>query len=214
MSIAPRTWLFDLDNTLHDANPHIFPHIHRLMTAYLCEHLQLDDDAATTLRQGYWMRYGTTLVGMMRHHGTDPQHFLLHTHQIPDLEHKVIAERGLEAMLRRLPGRKIIFSNAPLRYIEAVIAVAGIGRCFDSIYSVERLRFQPKPAIGGFLRLLHDERLDPRSCIMVEDTLPNLETAKRLGMKTVWVSTSTRQPPYVDIRVPSALNLPSRLARL
>ena len=214
MSITPRTWLFDLDNTLHDANPHIFPHIHRLMTAYLCEHLQLDDTAATTLRQGYWARYGTTLVGMMRHHGTDPHHFLLHTHQIPDIEHKVIAERGLEAMLQRLPGRKIIFSNAPLHYIEAVMAVAGIGRCFDTIYSVERLRFQPKPAIGGFLRLLHDERLNPRSCIMIEDTLPNLETAKRLGMKTVWVSASTRQPPYVDIRVPSVLALPSRLARL
>ena len=29
------TWIFDLDNTLHDATPHIFPHINRSMTAYL-----------------------------------------------------------------------------------------------------------------------------------------------------------------------------------
>jgi acetylglutamate kinase len=42
-----RTWIFDLDNTLHDARPHIFPHIDRSMTAYLAEHLDLGADAAT-----------------------------------------------------------------------------------------------------------------------------------------------------------------------
>ena len=214
MNTKPPVWLFDLDNTLHDADPHIFPHIHQLMTEYLCKHLHVDDKTATQLRQRYWARYGITLLGMMRHHGTDPHHFLHHTHQIPDLEEKVITERGLEAMLQRLPGRKIIFSNAPLTYIEDIIAIAGIARCFESIYSIERLRFEPKPSIGGFIRLLRNEGLDPRSCVMVEDTLPNLKTAKRLGMKTVWVSARTRRPPYVDIRVPSVLALPDRLERL
>ncbi|MFZ4535083.1 pyrimidine 5'-nucleotidase [Propionivibrio sp.] len=209
-----RTWLFDLDNTLHNATPHIFPHINRSMTAYICEHLNVDETEAARLRQDYWQRYGATLLGLMRHHGTDPHHFLHHTHQFPDLERSVIAERGLKAMLRRLPGRKIIFSNAPLKYTESVLAITGIRSCFDTVYTVERLRFQPKPAIAGFLRLLHDERLDPRSCIMVEDTLPNLKTAKRLGMKTVWVSASTRRPPYADVRVASVLDLPKRLGRL
>ena len=211
---ARRTWLFDLDNTLHNASPHIFPHISRAMMVYMCEHLEIDEAEATRLRQNYWQRYGATLLGLMRHHGTDPVHFLHHTHQIPDLPKIVIAERSLKAMLRRLPGRKIIFSNAPLKYAEAVLAITGIRRCFDAVYAVEQLRFQPKPAIGGFLRLLRDERLDPRACIMVEDTLPNLKTAKRLGMKTVWVSTCTRQPPCVDVRLPSVLDLPRRLGKL
>jgi putative hydrolase of the HAD superfamily len=214
VSIAPRTWLFDLDNTLHDASRHIFPHINRAMTAYICEHLQIDDAAAARLRHSYWQRYGATLLGLMRHHGTDPHHFLRHTHQFPDLARIVIAERGLRAMLRRLPGRKIIFSNAPLNYTEAVLAIAGIRRCFDTVYCVERLRFQPKPAVSGFIHLLRNEGLDPRSCIMVEDTLANLKTAKRLGMKTVWVSACTRQPPCADVKVASVLELPQRLGRL
>lgn len=209
-----RTWLFDLDNTLHNASPHIFPHISRAMMAYMCEHLDVDEAEATRLRQNYWQRYGATLLGLMRHHGTDPVHFLHHTHQIPNLPNIVIAERSLKAMLRRLPGRKIIFSNAPLKYAEAVLAITGIRRCFDAVYAVEQLRFQPKPAIGGFLRLLRDEGLAPRACVMVEDTLPNLKTAKRLGMKTVWVSTCTRQPPCVDVRLASVLDLPRRLGRL
>ena len=213
-SRGTRTWLFDLDNTLHNASPHIFPHISRAMMAYMCQHLEVDEAEATRLRQNYWQRYGATLLGLMRHHGTDPHHFLHHTHQFPDLQKIVIAERGLKAMLHRLPGRKIIFSNAPRKYAEAVLAITGIGRCFDAVYAVEQLRFQPKPAIGGFLRLLHDEMLDPRACIMVEDTLPNLKTAKRLGMKTVWVSACTRLPPCVDVRLASVLDLPGRLGQL
>lgn len=209
-----RTWLFDLDNTLHNASAHIFPHISRSMMAYMCEHLKVDEAEATRLRTTYWQRYGATMLGLMRHHAIDPHHFLHHTHQFPDLPKIVIAERSLKAMLRRLPGRKLIFSNAPKKYAEAVLAVTGIRHCFDAVYAVERLRFEPKPAIGGFLRLLRDEKLDPRDCIMVEDTLANLKTAKRLGMKTVWVSTSTRRSPCVDVRLASVLDLPERLGRL
>jgi putative hydrolase of the HAD superfamily len=49
---------------------------------------------------------------------------------------------------------------------------------------------------------------------MVEDSLANLQTAKRLGMTTVWVSGSTRQPPWVDLRLVSVLDLPRHLQRL
>jgi len=184
------------------------------MVDYIGQILNIDEAEATRLRESYWRRYGATLLGMMRHHDIDPRHFLHHTHQFPDLQRLVIAERGLKAMLRRLPGRKIIFSNAPLVYTEAVLSIAGIRRCFDAVYSVERLRFQPKPAISGFLRVLRDEGLDPRSCVMVEDTLVNLKTAKRLGMKTVWVSACTRQSPCVDVKVGTVMDLPKRLGQL
>ena len=209
-----RTWLFDLDNTLHNADPHVFPHIHRSMMAYICQHLNMDEATATALRQHYWKRYGATLMGLMRHHGTDPHHFLHHTHQIPDLERNIIGERGLKHLLRRLPGRKIIFSNAPLKYTEAVLAALDIRRCFDTVYCVERIRFRPKPSSSGFLQILRNEGLNPRNCIMVEDSLPNLVTAKRLGMKTVWVSARTRQSPFVDVKLASLLDLPSRLRQL
>ncbi len=183
------------------------------MVAYIRDHLGVDAEQATKIRQDYWQRYGATLLGMMRHHGTDPHHFLWHTHQFPDLKRLLVWERGLKAMLGRLPGRKIVFSNAPARYSEAVLELIGIRSCFDAVYSVERIRFQPKPAVGGFRHLLRSERLAAGRCIMVEDALPNLRTAKRLGMKTVWVSASTRQPAWVDRRLVSILDLPRCLRR-
>ncbi len=176
-----KVWLFELDNTLHDANPHIFPHINRAMTAYIGELLGVEEEEASRIRQGYWQRYGATLLGLMRHHGTDPHHFLWHTHQFPDLKRMVVFESGLKAMLKRLPGRKIVFSNAPRHYTTAILGLTGIAGFFDAIYSVEHLRFRPKPSAAGFRNLLRAENLDGRRCILVEDTLANLKTAKVWG---------------------------------
>jgi putative hydrolase of the HAD superfamily len=209
-----RAWIFDLDNTLHDATPHIFPHINRAMTEYLQSELGLDRDAAHLLRQQYWRRYGATLLGLMRHHGTDPMHFLWHTHQFPDLKRMLIREPMLRTTLRRLPGRKFVFSNAPVHYSKAVLKALAISDIFDAVFSIERIRFRPKPSAHGFLRLARANHLRPRRCIMVEDTLANLRTAKKLGMKTVWVTRERRAPRYVDINIASLSELRACLPRL
>ena len=194
-----RTWIFDLDNTLHNASPHIFPHINRAMTEYLQEHLGLDETAASELRRHYWKRYGATLTGLMRHHQTDPRHFLWHTHQFPELDRMLVREPQLRATLQRLPGRKLVFSNAPVHYSRAVLKALAIADLFDDVFSIERTRFRPKPDSYGFLRMCRANHLKPQRCIMVEDSLDNLRTASRLGMKTVWVTRAARTPGSVDV---------------
>ncbi|MCL2635264.1 MAG: pyrimidine 5'-nucleotidase [Betaproteobacteria bacterium] len=211
---AGRTWLFDLDNTLHNATPHIFPHINRSMRAYIERHLGVDAQQANRIRQEYWMRYGATLLGMMRHHGTDPRHFLRETHQFPDLRRMIVFEKPLLHALRRLSGRRIVFSNAPRHYAEAVLRITGLERCFDALYAVENLNYRPKPQAAGFRALLRAEKLDPRRCIMVEDSVSNLVTAKKLGMRTVLVSTGSRRSPCVDVKVRSVVDLPRHCGRL
>lgn len=196
-----RVWLFDLDNTLHEASPHIFPHINRAMGDYIARHLGVDRRAASQLRQHYWERYGATLRGLMRHHDVDPRHFLWHTHQFPDLPAMVVFDPAVRAMLGALPGRKLVFSNAPRHYTEQILNLTGLRRRVQSVYTVEDLRFQPKPLRGGFRRLLRAEGLDPRRCILVEDSLANLITAKALGMTTVWITPSLRNHPAVDYRL-------------
>ena len=209
-----RVWIFDLDNTLHNARPHIFPHINRAMTAYLQAHLGLDEAAAGELRRQYWTRYGATLLGLMRHHQTDPRHFLWHTHHLPDLERMLVREPWLRATVRRLPGRKYVFSNAPVHYAHAVLKALAIADLFDDVFSIEHTRFRPKPDSYGFLRLCRNNRLRPQRCIMVEDSLENLRTAARLGMKTVWVTREARAPGHVDVKIANLMQLPRRLAYL
>lgn len=205
---ARRVWIFDLDDTLHDASAHIFPHINRSMTQYLMTHLDLCEEDACAMRRDYWHRYGATLHGLIRHHGTDPHHFLHHTHQFPNLTTMVLRARGLRTALLRLKGRKVVFTNAPMAYAEQVLHLLGIRDLFQSVFSIESSRFHPKPAKQGFLRILKALRISATRCVMVEDSLPALRTAKGLGMKTVYVNPNSRRPSFVDARIGTILALP------
>jgi putative hydrolase of the HAD superfamily len=209
-----RIWVFDLDNTLHNASLHIFPHINSAMTAYLQLHLGLDETAAGELRKDYWRRYGATLIGMMRHHATDPQHFLRATHDFPQIGKMLVQEPGLRATLRRLPGRKLVFSNSPVHYSLAVLDALGIADIFDDVFSIEHTDYRPKPDSHGFIKLCRRNRIHARACIMVEDTLENLRTAKKLGMSTVWMARAAGIPGYVDFSIRSLLQLPRLAWRL
>jgi putative hydrolase of the HAD superfamily len=207
-TLGQRVWIFDLDDTLHDASAHIFPHINRNMTQYLMNCLHLNEAEANQLRQLYWLKYGATLHGLMRHHGTDPHHFLHHTHQFPQLKNMVLRTRGLGAMISRLPGRKFVFTNAPLAYAEQVLKLLRIQRLFEGVFSIESTGFQPKPSLAGFMCMLRHFRLHAPHCVMVEDSLPALRTAKRLGMKAVHVSCATNRSSHVDASIRSVLALP------
>ncbi len=214
MRAVHRAWIFDLDDTLHDAGRHVLPHINRAMTDYVVRHLDVDEDRANEVRVQYWRRYGATLLGLMRNHGVDPHHFLWHTHQFDDLPGMVLAHPALSRALSRLPGRKFVFTNAPQHYASAVLRVLGVARHFEAVFSIEHTRFRPKPEATGFRRLMQRHGLHPRACVMVEDSLPNLVTARRLGMRTVLVGPGASRSAVVDVAVRSVTELPRWLDAL
>jgi putative hydrolase of the HAD superfamily len=213
--LAPsrRVWIFDLDNTLHDATAHIFPSMHGQINAFLQREFSVDEEGANRMRRDFWLRYGTTLNGLMRHHGTDPQRFLAQTHVFPELADLVVHENALKHALGRLGGMKLVFSNAPRHYVEGVLRAMGLARYFDAVYSIEDARYRGKPALHGFRMLLRKHRLDPHRCAFIDDVLENLRTAHRLGMSTVWVSKAKRRVSFVDLRISSVVELPGLVFR-
>ena len=202
-----KIWIFDLDDTLHDASSHIFPVMNRAMTQYIMDQLNIDEPAAHQLRQHYWRIYGATLKGLMRHHGVDAYHFLKETHRLMDLPNMVIQVKRLKHMLQQLDGRKCIFTNAPREYALRVLALMGLNDCFELVFSVESTKFHAKPSVRGFNMLLATLNVNARDCIMLEDNLPALMTAKRLGMRTIWVTQRLNKPNFVDYRIDSVLAL-------
>ncbi|WP_454719678.1 MULTISPECIES: pyrimidine 5'-nucleotidase [Cupriavidus] len=185
-------WLFDLDNTLHDASHAIFPAINRLMTAYVARVIGCDEATASEVRVKYWQRYGATLLGMIRHHGVDPADFLRAAHDFPELAQMVRAQRGLAAHLKRLPGRKILVTNAPAQYARAVLHVAGIAQCFERVVAVEDMwvhgHLRPKPDRRMLRRLLAQQGVAPHRAVLVEDTLSHLKRYAGTGIRTAWVT--------------------------
>ncbi len=206
-----RVWIFDLDNTLHDARARIFPAMHGQINAFLRKRFDVDEAGANAMREHFWRTYGTTLDGLMRHHGVHPREFLAETHVFPELADMVVHENAVRHALRVLGGTKLVFSNAPRHYVWQVLRAIRLDRYFDAVYSIEDARYRGKPALHGFHHLLRQHDLDPHRCAMVDDMLENLRAAHRLGMSTVWVSAVRRRVPYVDACIASVTELPRRI---
>ena len=202
-----KIWIFDLDDTLHDASANIFPEMHQHMVRYIQNTLSLTEHHAEQLRAHYWRMYGATLKGLVRHHNIDAHHFLRHTHTFTDLPSMVIQVKRLRSLLKKLPGRKCVFTNGQRDYALAVLEIMGIADCFELVFSVESAKLHAKPSVRGFKMLLQTLKANARDCIMLEDSLPALMTAKRLGMKTIWVTKQLQKPSFVDYRINSVLAL-------
>jgi len=191
MAASNTVWLFDLDNTLHDASHAAFGATNRAMTEYMVEHLGLDFDAASALRQHYWHHYGATLLGLVRHHGVSAAHFLEQTHRLPELEAKLRTSAHDRAVLRRLPGRKFILTNAPRAYALRVMDTLRLTDAFDGILCIEDMtmfgQHRPKPDARMFRHVLARLKVRPEHCVLVEDTLAHQKSAHGLGMRTVWM---------------------------
>jgi putative hydrolase of the HAD superfamily len=221
-----RVWLFDLDDTLHDASTASMPHLHVSFGEYIQTHLGLSKVESDALRRRYWLRYGATLLGLVRHHGVHPAHFLHHTHLLPGLEARVRGHGADLAALARLPGRKVILTNAPAAYAWRVLKALGIQRWFDGVLSIEDMRMfgtlRPKPDTRMLRHVAARLGVPASGCVLVEDTLVHQKAARRVGMKTVWMQRWSRaahvgrapgqvfkpgRPSYVDRRVTCLLDL-------
>ncbi|MFZ6864290.1 pyrimidine 5'-nucleotidase [Undibacterium sp. Ji67W] len=218
-------WLFDLDNTLHNASHAIFPAINRNMNAYIAEVLgdgtkPADEATVNAVRQDYYQRYGVTMLGMVRHHGVKAEEFLQAAHAFDDLRAMIRAQRGLVRILHRLPGKKILFTNAPKDYSQRVMRHLKLHRHFDAHISVEQMRvhgkLQPKPSRPFLHKLLAMNRLSAKQCVLVEDSLDNLRAAKSVGLRTVLIKGYTpahlhqRPAACVDLSTTSVLGLSQR----
>jgi putative hydrolase of the HAD superfamily len=196
-----KIWIFDLDDTLHDASSKIFPRINQSMTAYVSQKLNISHDAAHELRDQYWKVYGATLKGLMENHDVDPKEFLLKTHDAHELSKFVKQSHALKNTLKKLKGKKIVFTNAPLHYAIAIIKSLKIERHFSAVYSIETTKYNPKPSLYAFRKILRHLGEKPHQCTMVEDDLANLKTAHKIGMKTVLVSRQNKKTVFVNKRI-------------
>jgi putative hydrolase of the HAD superfamily len=196
----PAVWLFDLDNTLHDAGDFVFGELNRSMTEFVRRELDLSRDEADQLRRHYWLRYGATLLGLVRHHGVKAAHFLHDTHRLPGLEQRVTGHRHDLAALARLPGKRIVLTNAPRHYAQRVLRALRIEHLFDGVLAIEDMamfgQLRPKPDARMLRRVAARLRVPPGRCVLVEDTLVHQKAARRVGMGTVWMQRYARRPRH------------------
>ena len=178
-------WIFDLDNTLYSGKTKVFEQVDKKMSKYISEKLNVSIDEAKKIQKNYFHEYNTTLNGMIKNHKIDANEFLEFVHDI-DIDF-LKKDLELQKELLKLKGKKIIFTNGSRKHALNVTQKIGIDQCFDDIFDIVDSNFVPKPAIEPYNELVKKHKIDPKSCLFVEDIARNLKPAYEMGMKTVWI---------------------------
>lgn len=195
-------WVFDLDNTLYPAECDLFGLMDERMGAYVSDLLGVGLADARAIQKHYFYEHGTTLAGLMVHHDVDPHHYLDFVHDI-DLD-RLSPDPGLARLIKALPGRKLVLTNADTPYALKVLERRGLADCFEAIFDIHDARYRPKPDPEPYRAFCARHGVDSARATMFEDMARNLRPAKELGMATVWINNGSEQagadacPSFID----------------
>ena len=179
------TWIFDLDNTLYSADSGIFQQVHDLMSKFVSKHLNVEIKKAKEIQRKYYKQHGTTLRGMMDNHGVDPEYFLKEVHK---LDYSTVdSNKKLNEELKKLKGRKIIYTNANLQHALDVLDRIELSNFFDYIFDIKMANYIPKPDLQPYKQIIKDFNLNPSTSAMFDDIAKNLVPAKKVGFTSIWI---------------------------
>ena len=179
-------WIFDLDNTLYPEDENIFPQVKKRIIEFISIEFQIDTVSANKKRKKLYNKYGTSLRGLMLENKINPEKFLEYVH---DIDLSIIKKNlKLNSALKKINGKKYIFTNGSFKHAESVLQKLGIEKNFHSIHSIETSGYIPKPSKHAYEKMILKENIDVLRSIMFEDTNWNLQTAKMLGITTVLIS--------------------------
>ena len=178
-------WIFDLDNTLYSGQTKVFSEVDKKMSSFISEKFDVDLIEAKKIQKEYFYEYGTTLSGLMKKKNVDPNEFLEFVHDI-DISW-LPKDEFLRDELIKIKEKKYIFSNGSHAHIENVTNQLGIDGLFDGAFDITDADFVPKPHLDPYKKLIEKFNINPEETVFIEDIAKNLEPAKKLGMKTVWL---------------------------
>ena len=178
-------WFFDLDNTLYCANSGIFDQIHKKMSEFISTNLNVSLEKAKLLQKKYFVENGTTLYGLMLNHNINPEKFLDYVH---DIDFSIVKpDNELNDLIKKIPEKKIIFTNANISYVKKILKNLNLENIFDDIYDIEKMDYLPKPNLNTYKKLISTYNFDVKKAILFDDIPQNLLPAADLGLKTVQV---------------------------
>ena len=178
-------WIFDLDNTLYADETKVFDQVDKKMSKYISEKLNVNITEAKEIQKNYFHKYNTTLNGMIKNHKIDANEFLEFVH---DIDVNFLKKNyGLGEELKKLDGKRIIYTNGSKKHALNVTKKIGIDQYFDGIFDIVDSNFVPKPLIEPYKKLVQKHKIDPKLCVFIEDIARNLKPAYEMGMKTIWI---------------------------
>ena len=180
-----KNFIFDCDGVLYADLEKVFGQVSKRMTEYISKKLNLDLKKAKELQTNYFHKYNTSLNGLLIHHDVKAEEFLEYVHDI-DLEF-MEKDIVLREELLKLDAKKFVFTNGSHGHVKQITKHLGIDDLFNGTFAITDSNYVPKPELTVYNKLCNKFNIKPEETVLIEDIAKNLEPAKKLGMKTVWI---------------------------
>ncbi len=184
-AVTISTLFFDLDDTLYPATSGLWEQIKNRIGMYMLERVGIPASEVQTLRRQLFEQYGTTLRGLQINYNIDSADFLAYVHAVP-LADYIKPNPYLGAMIRSLPQRKFIFTNADSPHAKRVLRVLELEDCFDGIIDIVAVQPYCKPMPPSFeIALKMAGEIDPKRCALIDDMYRTTRAARQIGMVAI-----------------------------
>lgn len=180
-------FLFDLDNTIYPSSSGVMQRLGGKIHSFIMEELDLPEADAKALRKRYLKSYGTTLLGLRKHHDIDAEYYITYVHQFP-LDDLLKPNQKLDEMLSEITVSKSIFTNSPREHAENVLSALQLGHHFENIFDIRWFNLEGKPELDAYYKVTEELGVAPAECVLFDDSVANIKAANDVGMTTVYVS--------------------------
>jgi putative hydrolase of the HAD superfamily len=183
--------LFDLDDTIYPRSAGVMGVVSQRIDGFMASRLGMDETLIRQLRPRYWQQYGTTMRGLLQEYQIDAEDYLSYVHDFT-VDELLARNERLDDVLAELSWHKVIFTNAPVQHARQVLDALGVAHHFERIFDVRDTGYVGKPDPRAFRHVLAALGVEGDACIALDDSIPNLKTAKSLSMVAVLVGSAQR----------------------
>ncbi|MBL8050150.1 MAG: pyrimidine 5'-nucleotidase [Anaerolineales bacterium] len=179
------TIFFDLDDTLYPPSTGLWKNIKSRISLYMQERMNIPVDEVESLREKYFLQYGTTMRGLQAHHQIDTEDFLAFVHDLP-LKDYLTPNLILRDTIASLPTVNLIFTNADIHHARRVLSVLELNDLFETIIDVNAISPYCKPMPESFQFAMNVAgETDPSKCVMIDDINRTTRAAKEQGLFSI-----------------------------
>jgi putative hydrolase of the HAD superfamily len=189
------TIFFDLDDTLYPASTGLWEAIKDRMSLYMADRMGFDPAEIPSLREKYYLQYGTSLRGLQANHEIDVEEYLAFVHDLP-LGDYIQPNPALCELIASLGTRNLIFTNADAAHARRVLKTLELNECFETIVDVNAVAPYCKPMPESFqIAMQIAGESDPDRCVMIDDLPRTTLAARESGLFSILFGQNT---PHAD----------------
>jgi len=194
--------------------------------ARITEAISLYTTQRLALPKGYawelYKKHGTALKGLLAEGHLTEESVEEYLHAVHDVPLDDIApDPALRAMLERILVRRFVFTASSREHAGRCIARVGVEGVFEGVIDCRDCDLATKHDPESFKRAMAKAGVaDATRCMLIDDSVANIRTAKALGMKTVLVGLYERntgarvQCPEADWHIARLLDFSDALPQL